>query len=605
MHLTVKELSKRLADQAESVCRILLPGGKPVRGEWLCGDISGEAGESLKVHLNGAHAGRWKDWANQEMGGDLLDLWRHSRGVSLPDAIQQVKEHLGIFDPFQREKKTYSIPAASTAKPLDANGRAMKFLTQERKLEPSIVSRYKVEGSAEKNAIVFPCYDIRGQLINRSYRSLPKEGEKKRVWQETGCAPCIFGWHALPQDAFDTRTVLLCEGQIDCMTWAQWGIPALSIPNGSGQTWIDYEWDNLAAFDHIRISFDMDGAGREMAERAMARLGRHRCLIVSIPKKDANDCLKAGYESDDAREWADNATPPHIDGLVMARDLKKRLLAELVPKPAAFTLPFFKGEWPHSGFYFRPAEVTLWSGHPGQGKSTLLRFMTIYLLAVGANVFYASMESRVERELHKMLILQTGDKITPERLDAFIEEIGEHLIFADSLGFINRKTLMEMLWFSFQRYGATHFVIDSFMRVEGLEENYPAQTEFLNQLQDFAKNTGSHVHLVAHPRKTEDGKKPAKMDVKGSGGIFASTDNMIVISRNQKKDAARKAGKSIKEWGDWHDTEVTVEKQRDSGWEGTFHLKFDVRTYCYSRHDGPKHEERESRKPRSSSQFPS
>jgi len=66
---------------------------------------------------------------------------------------------------------------------------------------------------------------------------------------------------------------------------------------------------------------------------------------------------------------------------------------------------------------------------------------------------------------------------------------------------------------------------------------------------------------------------------------------MVVVSRNPKKDAMRKAGKPISEWGDMHDTEITVEKQRDSGWEGTFFLKFDVRTYCYSKCDPPDDDE--------------
>ncbi len=598
MHISARELSKRLADQAESVCRLLLPGGKAARGEWLAGDITGTEGESLKVNLTGANAGKWRDWANQEMHGDMLDLWRFARDVQLPDAIRQVREHLGILDPFQRETKTYVMPSTNGTHPLDAKGKAMQFLVHDRHLEPAVINRYRVVGQAERSAIVFPCFDLQDRLINRSYRSLPKDGDKKRVWQDTGCAPCLFGWHALPKEAFETRTILLCEGQIDCMTWAQWGIPALSVPNGSGQAWIDYEWENLAAFDHIRLSFDMDGAGKEMGERAMARLGRHRCLVVSIPKKDANDCLQAGHTSEEAKKWVEGASPPRIDGLIAAKDMRQRLLAELAPRPPAFTLPFFSREWPHTGLYFRDAEVTIWSGHPGQGKSTLLRFLTMTVMAAGRTVFYASMESRVERELMKMLILQTGNRATADKVDPFLSEIGENLIFADTLGFISRKVLMEMLWFSFQRHGATHFVIDSLMRVQDLEEDYPAQGEFLNELQDFAKNTGTHIHLVAHPRKTVDGNKPAKMDLKGSSGIFAATDNMVVISRNPRKDALRKDGKPPSEWGDMHDTEVTVEKQRDSGWEGTFFLRFDTRTYCYSKCEPPAQQQKATRKSR-------
>src|SRR5436190_41304 len=120
---------------------------------------------------------------------------------------------------------------------------------------------------------------------------------------DAGCAPCLFGWHALSEGAYRSRAVVLTEGQIDCMSWHQWGIPALSIPNGSGLTWIDYDWENLAAFDRIYISFDMDGAGRENTQKAIQRLGPHRCHVMTMPHKDGNAALQAGATAEDAQRW--------------------------------------------------------------------------------------------------------------------------------------------------------------------------------------------------------------------------------------------------------------------------------------------------------------
>jgi twinkle protein len=147
----------------------------------------------------------------------------------------------------------------------------------------------------------------------------------------------------LSNDAFQNRSILLCEGQIDAMTWTQWGIPALSIPNGSGQTWIDYEWENLAVFDKIYMSFDMDDAGRANLDKVISRLGRHRCLLVTLPRKDANDCLLAGYTSDEAQSWIADAKAPGVKGLVSAMELKANYSGVSLVKTPVYTLPFLRG----------------------------------------------------------------------------------------------------------------------------------------------------------------------------------------------------------------------------------------------------------------------
>jgi twinkle protein len=613
MNVSVAEISKRLADRAEEVCRILLPGGKSHKGEWQAGDVSGSPGDSLKVHLTGNHAGHWVDWANQtEHKGDLLDLWRFAKGLTAADAIKEAKDFLGIAETVFREKRVYTRApddAAAGVKPLDPNGKAMQFLVQKRKLEPAVVNRYRVTGKHDgtNGAIVFPCYDPQGNLVNRSYRTLPRNGEKKEVWQDKGCAPALFGWHALPDSAYTTRTVLLCEGQIDCMTWAMWGINALSIPNGSGGTWLEYEIDNLAAFDNIYISFDMDGAGRANSEKTIARLGRHRCLVVEIPKKDANDCLLAGYTAADAQRWIESAAAPKVEGLVFAEEVEKRLIAEITPKPEPFTLPFFKIEWPYEGLYFRPGEVTTWTGVSGNGKSTFLRYLNLGVVFGGKlTSFVATMEVKIERELSKMMTAASSkDTVFTERhVRIFLDSLQSRLLFADTVGYIKREKLLEMMWFAFQRHGATQFFIDSMMRIDGLEEDYPAQGQFLGELQNFAKTTGGHVHMVAHPRKTTDGAKLTKQDIKGSSLILNNTDNLVVISRNAEKIKLMREGAPPHEWEDLHDTEILVEKQRDSGWEGVYHLKFDPRRYTFQKCEPPSYRETPEPKPRKKAHAP-
>lgn len=72
------DLSRRLADRAEAVCRCYLSKGWREGRYWLVGDVSNRPGRSLYVRLEGPDhgpgaAGHWRDAATGEHG-DLLDL---------------------------------------------------------------------------------------------------------------------------------------------------------------------------------------------------------------------------------------------------------------------------------------------------------------------------------------------------------------------------------------------------------------------------------------------------------------------------------------------------------------------------------------------------
>jgi twinkle protein len=586
--ITAGEISVLLANKAEEVCKLLLPGGKAVKGEWLAGDIGGEKGITLKVQLEGTYKGTWKDWANDQDKGDLIDLWRLSKGLSHGDAFKQVKDFLGIKDVVTPpgERKYKKPPDKLTPAPRP-DGMAYKFLTGTRKLTAETITAFQV--GTDQRAIVFPCFGPDGNLINRSYRTIPKDGEKKEVWQDKDCAPCLFGWQALAESAYQSRTVLLAEGQIDAMTWHQWGIPALSIPAGSGQTWISAEWDNLAMFDKILIAFDSDMAGQKNADSVSKRLGPHRCFRVSIPHKDANEALQAGKTALDARKWASEAKPPSLEGIVTANDLERRLLIECEVKPMPLCLPFFKIDWEtEKGFYFRPGEITLWTGATGNGKSTFLNFLQMNLSCNEKQVFVASMEVKAETTLRRTIEAYWGaggiikDRQEQTHVIKWLDDFGQQIVFADKVGYMEAEELFEMMEFSFRRHGCSHFIIDSLMRIAGLEEDAKATGDFMNRLANFAKNTGVHVHLVAHPRKMQSGQRAGTMDIKGSSLIANNADNIVGVARNQEKWDLQKEGLTDPDdLNKMHDTEITVEKQRESGWTGTFYLDFDPRRLTY------------------------
>jgi hypothetical protein len=83
MRRDASELARRLAREAEAVCRHYLSNGKREGRYWLVGDVHNTPGRSLFVRLQESSkgpAGKWNDAATGEHG-DLLDVIRESLGL--------------------------------------------------------------------------------------------------------------------------------------------------------------------------------------------------------------------------------------------------------------------------------------------------------------------------------------------------------------------------------------------------------------------------------------------------------------------------------------------------------------------------------------------
>jgi 5S rRNA maturation endonuclease (ribonuclease M5) len=87
------EVNDWLLGQAEAVCRHLLPGGRRMGGEYVCGDLGGGRGRSMSVNLA---EGVWQDFAGGEAGADLINLWAATRGLSQVDAKHEAESWLGL-----------------------------------------------------------------------------------------------------------------------------------------------------------------------------------------------------------------------------------------------------------------------------------------------------------------------------------------------------------------------------------------------------------------------------------------------------------------------------------------------------------------------------
>jgi Toprim domain len=95
------DLARRLARDAEAVCRRYLSNGRRQGRYWMVGDVRNTPGRSLFVRLKGAHsgkgaAGRWTDAATGDHG-DLLDVIRLSCGLTdFRDVADEARRFLAL-----------------------------------------------------------------------------------------------------------------------------------------------------------------------------------------------------------------------------------------------------------------------------------------------------------------------------------------------------------------------------------------------------------------------------------------------------------------------------------------------------------------------------
>jgi hypothetical protein len=120
---TAADIARRLAQDAEAVCRHYLSNGCRTGRYWHVGDIANTPGRSLYVHLSGERTGKWVDAATGEHG-DLLDLIALNRNLaSVREALQEARYFLELprAPPAERLHSNASRGPSEAAKRLFAS----------------------------------------------------------------------------------------------------------------------------------------------------------------------------------------------------------------------------------------------------------------------------------------------------------------------------------------------------------------------------------------------------------------------------------------------------------------------------------------------------
>lgn len=343
------------------------------------------------------------------------------------------------------------------------------------------------------------------------------------------------------------------------------------------------EWSEyVSQYSYILVAVPPGPAQDEIAEELQARFP----LPVLIPGKDAfHGCSSV-------LELLDNYGLQAIDRLVLD--------AEELPSPGVLNVAEIDCDSESnvtrtsSGLAlldreiggFAPGELSVWTGRRGEGKSTLLGQILLDALNQDHRVCAYSGElpaTQFKRFIRQQAAgyLHTTAREDPKTGKTFFlvnDEVKEPIDhwFDGSLFLTDIKdraahdedTIMRLFEGTHRRYGCDTFLVDNIMTAQLHGEiemgYYRAQSAFAGRLADFCKRFGVHVHLVAHPRKTE-GKRPLEADdVGGSGDITNRADNVLKVERVPEE--------RVQELG--YSTLLTVLKNREFGARGKVKLEF-------------------------------
>jgi len=452
-------------------------------------------------------------------------------------------------------------------KALLENPETLAYLTDRRGFTLETIKKFKL--GLHDDAITIPHFQ-EGICANVKFRHR-KSGDTKYS-REEGYPSVLFN---IDSAIKYQDSVIVCEGEFDCMGFDQMGFPnVVSVTCGAG-TFHD-EWvDDFDGFGQIYLSYDMDEEGRKGVEKVADKLGRYRCLDVLLPLKDANECLQAGFSNREITEILAQAKHFTIKTIKSPEEFSDEIRA----RHAGNGTRAIKTGWTEfdktlNGF--RQSELTILTGETGSGKSTHATNLGYRLARDRHPVLIASFEQKPATLIGKMIQMKTGKPLAElsskelEKALAHMNSLPIH--FVDVYGEIGLDQLKDAIFYARRRFGVELVVIDHlhfFLKFSGDHERQAIDVA-LRDIKSWAMELGTHTVLVVHPTKLQDDNQVVRLnDLKGSSGLKQIPDNVLSLWRPRGHNAS-------------NEVLLYVLKCRDdSGDEGKVILTFDKRSQSY------------------------
>ena len=408
----------------------------------------------------------------------------------------------------------------------------------------SVQQAYFPQLDDEARAIAFP-YVSHGQVVNVKYRTSDKN------FRQVGGAQKVL----YKIDDIEELTIIT-EGEMDALSLEVAGFKnAISVPDGAPAVSTKnfdskFEYLDDSRLDAVKtfvIAVDNDEPGRKLEEELSRRLGKERCRRVTWPEgcKDANEVLLR-YGPEVLAKCIENANPYPVEGVYSISDISEDLDAiysDGLPEGVSTG-------WPGLDDYYCPApnQWTLVTGIPSMGKSEWLDALAVSLAENHGWVFGVCSPENQPINWHaaKLIEKRMGKRIKVASKEEFAEAkdwLAEHFhfILPDQPTI---ESVLDKAKLLVRRHGMKGLIIDPYneldhtKRADGVSETEYVSM-FLTYVRKFARESGVHVWLVAHPAKLmkeRDGTYPVPdgYSVSGSAHFFNKADNIVAIHRDKR-----------------------------------------------------------------------
>lgn len=248
--------------------------------------------------------------------------------------------------------------------------------------------------------------------------------------------------------------------------------------------------------------------------------------------------------------------------------------------------------------------ITIWTGFTNAGKTTIMTMLAKKTIDQGERVFFFNGEQTKEDFKNNLYIQSSETKelinkqfknscifdtfITKERVYELEKIYGNKIYIYNNEAPRDVDTLLYAMEELRRSQRIRVFFLDNFMQIDMKNENiFQEQAETMEKLRTFAVNKKVHIHLVAHPRKTERFQTRLTLyDIAGSSNIVNKAYNIISILRvdniKEKKDYAKLEDELLNEEYDIKETNTVLEILKTKGERcGLVALKYDKKLKTY------------------------
>lgn len=404
----------------------------------------------------------------------------------------------------------------------------MEWLTNQRKLDAALLKAMGVQQKSHDHlgqVAAFP-YRVAGKTIAAKFRTIDK-----RFLSTRGVSRGLFNLDALSSD--QDLPVVITEGEIDCLSVIQSGYRrAVSLPDGWTEQGNKTEAlveaaEALTTSPYVIVAGDNDKAGESLPRAVATLLAGHDVRYAIWPDgcKDANDVLMVFGEGTLAQclNEAKRIDPPGgiITGFSDMPPLSRQRVLKIGKQPFDQVVALELGE------------VSVWTGLPGHGKSTLVTWVADEVsksekVRVGM-IGFETHPFRIRDQLARSATHKGWKALSEGERELLLKDLDARwrIVHTSSEADHHMGWLGPMVRTLAVRDRCKVIIIDPWNELEHLPEKGESMTSYINfaikLIRGWAKALECHICIVAHPAKIKSEGKPrppSGYDIADSAAFF-------------------------------------------------------------------------------------